>query len=75
MKVRVQYILWIFFILFLGIDCKKEVIQPEEFPAGDFIKSGEYLGDYFPTNGWRECNPGEVGMDIEVLKNITTVRL
>ena len=70
MKVRGHYILWIFVIFLLATDCKKEPIQPEEFPAGDFIKSGDYLGDYFPTNGWRECDPGEVGMDIEVLKNM-----
>ena len=70
MKVIVNFILWIFVVLLLGADCKKEVIQQAEFPAGDFIKSGDYLGDYFPTNGWRECNPGEVGMDVEVLKNL-----
>ena len=61
------YILLIFAALSCVIGCTRESIQPDDFPAGEFIKTGDYLGDYFPTENWRECTPGEVGMDAEKL--------
>jgi CubicO group peptidase (beta-lactamase class C family) len=33
----------------------------------DFIQSGKYMGVYWPTHGWRCCQPEEVGMDSETL--------
>lgn len=40
------------------------------FPASDFIASGEYQGEYWPTDGWRSCEPKEVGMDPKRLKEL-----
>jgi CubicO group peptidase (beta-lactamase class C family) len=40
------------------------------FPASDFIAEGEYRGAYWPTEAWRECAPGEVGMDPVKLKEL-----
>jgi CubicO group peptidase (beta-lactamase class C family) len=50
--------------------CKKESATPDPFPTGAFIKSGEYLGEYYPTEDWRECEPGEVGMDAGLLTDL-----
>ncbi len=38
--------------------------------AEDFIAQGEYLGEYWPTDGWRTCRPEEVGMDSGRLKKV-----
>ncbi len=70
MKFKQYCILLIIGILLPGISCKKEIDLPDRFPASEFIKTGDYQGIYFPTNGWRECDPGEVNMDTEVLKNM-----
>ena len=40
------------------------------FPASDFISTGDYQGDYWPTESWRECAPEEVGMDPKKLKEL-----
>ena len=40
------------------------------FPASDFISEGNYQGDYWPTESWRECSPDQVGMDPEKLKEL-----
>lgn len=37
-------------------------------PRDAFIASGQYTGDYFPTSGWRQCSPEQVGMDATILK-------
>lgn len=70
MNFRVHNILGIVFSLLFFNSCDKTQDQVEKFPANEFIKTGDYLGDYYPTNGWRECDPVEVGMDAEVLKNM-----
>jgi len=36
----------------------------------DYIKEGEYLGEYFPTKSWRECSPEAVGMRSKKLKEV-----
>ncbi|MBI9055057.1 MAG: serine hydrolase [Bacteroidales bacterium] len=36
----------------------------------DYIKEGEYVGEYFPTNNWRECSPESVGISSEKLKAV-----
>lgn len=42
----------------------------ENAPDSGFIKSGQHLGAYFPTTGWRECDPFEVGMDPFMLNEL-----
>jgi CubicO group peptidase (beta-lactamase class C family) len=59
-------VLWLFA---LSPGCEKYDDDPI-FPASDFIAGGSYLGDYWPTEAWRECDPEEVGMDPEKLKEL-----
>ncbi len=33
-----------------------------------YLKQGEYTGPYWPTRGWRECQPEAVGMNSERLR-------
>ena len=49
--------------------CEKYDDDPT-FPASNFISTGDYLGDYWPTSAWRECDPEEVGMDPKKLKEL-----
>ena len=70
MVVKAQYILWILVSLFAVSSCNTELVQPEAFPAGEFIKTGDYQGDYFPTEGWKECDPVNVGMDAGILQQL-----
>jgi len=61
----------IFLSLCLLIAACESVPQAEEkFPSEYFIKSGNYLGDYWPTGAWRTCSPEKVGMDEEKLKEL-----
>ena len=60
-------ILMFIFVLLISTSCKKDTDLLEDFQYDDFVKSGDYLGDYFPTEGWRECDARKVGMDIELL--------
>ena len=56
-------------ILFLlSISCDKK--EQENIPDSGFIKSGQYLGKYYPTDTWRECTPSEVGMDPDILNEM-----
>ena len=57
-------------ILAFAVSCGKTDTVPGFYPAKDFIKTGTYLGDYNPTRYWRECNPEEVGMKSQNLKNL-----
>jgi CubicO group peptidase (beta-lactamase class C family) len=50
--------------------CEKMPVEEEKFPAGAFVKSGEYLGDYWPADEWRTCHPEQVGMDANKLKDL-----
>ena len=70
MKIKSYIIVWIIAVMLFSINCEKEPNIPNPFPANEFIKTGDYQGAYFHTNGWRECDPGEVGMDREVLKDM-----
>jgi CubicO group peptidase (beta-lactamase class C family) len=63
-------ILLILIIFSFQSGCTKTSVKPYTFPAGEFIKTGEYLGEYFPTEGWRECAPGAVGMDAGILMDL-----
>lgn len=64
---RIFFILVILSAFLSATSCNRETDQPGAFPAGEFIKTGDYQGDYYPTEGWRECDPGEVGMDAGIL--------
>jgi len=57
-------------VCLLTAACEKEPAGEEKYPSGDFIKSGDYLGDYWPTENWRTCSPGQVGMDENKLKEL-----
>lgn len=35
-----------------------------------FVCSGSYMGEYWPTTGWRTCTPEEVGMNSEKLNKV-----
>ena len=59
-------VLWLFL---LSQGCEKYDDDPI-FPASDFIASGSYQGEYWPTDSWRECNPEDVGMDPKKLKEL-----
>lgn len=39
----------------------------EDVAAERFLGKGDYLGEYWPTSGWRTCRPEEVGMSSEKL--------
>jgi CubicO group peptidase (beta-lactamase class C family) len=56
-------------LLSLSPGCEKYDDDPT-FPASDFISTGDYLGDYWPTDAWRECDPEELGMDPKKLKEL-----
>jgi len=56
-------------LLALSTGCEKYDDDPT-FPASDFISNGDYLGDYWPTEAWRKCDPEEVGMDSKNLKEL-----
>ena len=66
---KLQIFLFLIALLFLT-GCQKEEGQTETFPSGEFLKTGSYQGPYFPTQGWRECAPGEVGMNAAVLMDM-----
>ena len=57
------------YFLFISPGCEKYDDDPT-FPASDFISTGDYLGEYWPTEAWRECDPEELGMDPEKLKEL-----
>jgi CubicO group peptidase (beta-lactamase class C family) len=64
-------ILFFFSVLFFYSGCNKDTNSPE---TGEkyvkFICSGEYSGEYYPTNGWRTCRPEAVGVDSNKLKKV-----
>lgn len=57
-------------ILVIAVSYCKTDNGPELYPAKDFIKTGSYLGEYYPTLQWRECNPEEVAMNDNYLKDL-----
>jgi len=64
------YIYFLLSLLFLPFtSCEKYEDDPL-FPASDFISEGSFQGDYWPTESWRKCAPGEVGMDPLKLKEL-----
>lgn len=49
--------------------CEKDYPN-DQFPASEFISTGSYEGDYWPTEGWRYCAPREVGINEKKLKEL-----
>ncbi len=58
--------------LLSATSCNRETDQSEAFPSGEFIKTGDYQGEYYPTSGWRECDPEKVGMDAGILRDMNS---
>ena len=57
------------FVLFLNLfNCHPAV--ETDVTAPDFLGEGDYLGEYWPTSGWRTCRPEEVGMSSEKLLEV-----
>lgn len=57
----------IFIILTLMVFFGCQKIAERDVEAEQFLGKGEYLGEYWPTEGWRTCRPEEVGMNSEKL--------
>jgi len=59
-----------FFLIFLilFVSCKEN--SKEENVSHFYLKKGKYEGEYFPTDGWRECSPEEVGFSSEKLEKV-----
>ncbi len=66
---RLPDILIIIFLFLHFTGCENYDDDPV-FPASDFISTGTYQGDYWPTQEWRTCAPDEVGMDPVKLKEL-----
>ncbi len=69
MQVKKLYIFISTIILLLLLSCQKDEVE-QPFPHDDFISTGEWQGEYWPTDGWRTCRPEEVGMDSKKLKEL-----
>ncbi|MEN8116529.1 MAG: serine hydrolase [Bacteroidota bacterium] len=69
MKTHKDILIFASLLLIFTLGCQKEEIE-QPFPHSDFISTGEWQGDYWPTNGWRTCRPEEVGMDSEKLEEL-----
>lgn len=57
-------------MLFAGLlftSCEKNNDLNPEFPADEFLGTGSWEGEYWPTTRWKSCAPGEVGMDAGLL--------
>ncbi len=61
-KITLIYLIVLFLFL---ISCKKE-----ETVSKPYLKEGEYRGDYYPTEEWRECKPEAVGFDSSKLEDV-----
>ena len=61
---KIALIYLIVLVLFL-IACKKE-----ETANKPYLKEGEYRGEYYPTEEWRECKPEAVGFDSNKLEDV-----
>ena len=46
------------------VSCSDNSVEPVPGTGPTaFLGTGEYLGDYWPTDGWRSCRPEEVGIN------------
>jgi len=60
-----------FFVpLFILVYCLVFLPGCKRNNSEQFVCSGSYTGDYWPTTGWRTCTPEEVGMNSEKLSKI-----
>jgi CubicO group peptidase (beta-lactamase class C family) len=66
---NISRILFYFLLLIQLAACDKEEVDPR-YPASEFTASGSYSGEYWPTDGWRKCAPGEVGMKASYLEDL-----
>ncbi len=70
MKSKYITIALLLFFTLLCWSCEKETDYNPEYPADEFIQEGLYLGEYWPTDGWRTCHPEEVGIDEAKLRKM-----
>lgn len=64
-SIRYLFIVCVFIFSFVLSGLGNSFSQKE-----DFLKKGPYEGPYWPTNGWRSCNPEDVGMDSATLMGV-----
>ena len=62
------YLMTIFLLLAILPACDDSQQNADEIT--DFIASGEYRGEYWPTRGWRHCRPDELGMNADSLRKV-----
>ncbi|MDH3890548.1 MAG: beta-lactamase family protein [candidate division Zixibacteria bacterium] len=59
---------WLTSAVLICLACRDSSQQPGPGTLRhEFLGEGEYLGEYWPTDGWRECRPEEVGMNSAAL--------
>jgi len=62
-----QFFILAFFLFLVIAACEKE---NNPLPQNDFVSTGNYNGEYWPTSQWRNCQPEEVGMNSFVLTDL-----
>ncbi len=72
MSIGYHFFIRISLLICIVISCNKSDDENSPFPADEFIKAGSYQGEYYPTESWRECSPGEVGMNENMLKSLNS---
>ena len=53
-------------VLFLNLFYCHQAVETDVL-THEFLGKGDYLGDYWPTSGWRTCRPEEVGLSSDKL--------
>lgn len=62
-----KFIIPTLFLLAVFWGCRKDETG---YPVNDFVSTGTYAGEYWPTSVWRTCQPEEVGMSSFVLTDL-----
>ncbi len=62
--------LWLGFLLVLIAVTLPSGFGGEIQSRDDFLGKGKYQGEYWPTTGWRSCQPEEVGMESKKLLKV-----
>jgi CubicO group peptidase (beta-lactamase class C family) len=56
----------VLFVLFLNLIYCHQTVETDAI-GPEFLGKGNYLGEYWPTSGWRTCRPEEVGLSSDKL--------
>jgi len=70
MKRTSLYILSLICVSILLVSCEQDRDFSPTFPSKAILGSGPYEGPYWPTEGWKNCSPEEVGMDSKLLRKM-----